>query len=591
MKAARRPMKLRTKILLSCLNCILVGMLVQLTLFNRSSSAIIARQAQTINDSTLQNLSDDLYQQFKTIENDLITIYEHKDFLRALTRGDIDMLRTDYASLAYRMAYDAFEPSVNLNALYLYTLNDQLICSYRHAQTPIYTYPEDIYDHTMKGSDEGVREMIAGKPSVMAITSYWNDKRQTSLVRCILRILENGKTPIGYLVCDVDPKGFRTLLEKYRYSDEQTLWFQPTGRAAPLSVTPEQPEAAEQYQLATTAIARGEEPRPNQSVLYTHPVRKYDLTLYSMLPLSALNANQNALWQTTLTVFILLLIVFAILFTLISGSLTQPLTRMVATMNRIKHGETALRLPQMKQDELGVLGSEFNDMLDRIEGLIAHEYQTTLQLNDAKYKALQMQVNPHFLYNTLDTMSAIAITRDCPLVSTICQALSSLFRYSLNMEEPLATLDDELRHLKNYLFVMNVRMQDSLHMTAELPTELLQMRVPRLSLQPIVENAVNHGLRNKRGEKRIALHAGRENGVLCVVIEDNGVGMEPETVEKALQFDPNAALGNGHSIGLRNINARVKLLFGTEYGLSITSQPGQGCRVTLRIPETEAVHA
>ena len=121
-----------------------------------------------------------------------------------------------------------------------------------------------------------------------------------------------------------------------------------------------------------------------------------------------------------MSVFALVLTAFGVLFLFVSRSLTRPLTNMVETTVRIREGETTLRLAAMRQDELGVLGSEFNAMLDRIEDLIAQQYRAELQMNDAKYKALQMQVNPHFLYNTLDTMSAIAMTRGCPVVSTLC---------------------------------------------------------------------------------------------------------------------------------------------------------------------------
>lgn len=583
-------MTLRTKILLSCISCMLIAMLMQLMLFNKSSTRIISRQTATINDSTLQSLGDDVYALFKNIENSLISVYEHKDFIRALGGGDIASLRDDFASLAYTMAFDSFEPTANLNALYLYTLSDELICAYRHAQTPIYSYPEDIYDHTMKGSDEGVYEIVHGEPSAMVITSYYNSKRQTRLARCVLRILENGRAPIGYMVCDIDPKGLLSLLQKYRYSDEQALWLQPAGRAAIVEDTLDDADTLSLARETQAALARGDTPSPHDFALYTRQLRKYDLAVFSLLPLSELNANQSALFGTTLWVFIALVCVFTFLFILISHGLTRPLTRMVSTMNRIKLGETALRLPEMKHDELGVLGSEFNEMLDKIEGLIAREYQTTLQLNDAKYKALQMQVNPHFLYNTLDTMSAIASAKNCPLVSTLCQALSGLFRYSLNMEEPLTELGDELRHLQNYMFVMNVRMQDSIHLNVDFPMELLKTRVPRLSLQPLVENAISHGLRNKRGEKRIAIRAACEKGAICLLIEDNGVGMSEETIAHALTFDPSASLGDGRSIGIANINARVKLLFGEQYGVSIDSRPDEGCRVTLRLPREEARH-
>ena len=586
----RRPLSLRVRILLSCLACMVGAMLIQLTLFTRSSSQIISTQVETINANTLANLGDDLYERVKAVENSLIAIYEHKDFLRALALEDVTSLAETYASLAYTMAYEAFEPPQYLNALYIYTPEHQLVSSYRHAQTPSYTYPEDLYDGTMPGADEGVKEIVESNNAVMAVTGYYNSKRQTRLVRCVMRILENAKTPIGYMVCDLDPMGYRELLSKYRYSQEQSLWLQTPGREAMLELPGEAEQAQERMETVEQAIARGQEEAAPDCVLYVQAMRKYGVNIYSLVPLTALNANQSLLWQTTVSVFMLVLTAFGVLFLFVSRSLTRPLTNMVETTVRIREGETTLRLAAMRQDELGVLGSEFNAMLDRIEDLIAQQYRAELQMNDAKYKALQMQVNPHFLYNTLDTMSAIAMTRGCPVVSTLCQALSALFRYSLNMDEPLATVSEELRHLKNYLFVMNVRTQNGLHLTLDIPQEALEVRVPRLSLQPLVENAVNHGLRDKRGEKRIALKAQCAQNRLFITVEDNGVGMDEATIASALTYDPDSILVS-RSIGLRNINARVKLLFGEKYGLSIESRVGEGCRVTLCIPRRGDEHA
>ena len=345
-----RPMSLRVRILLSSLICMLAALLIQMTLFNASSSRIISRQTRTINESTLANLGDDVYALFKDVENALISVYDHKDFIRALGSQDVSALQRDFASLAYTMALDSFEPSMRLNALYLYTLSHERICTYRHAQTPIYTYPEDIYDNSMKGSDEGVREIVADNPSTMVVTSYYNAKREQRLIRCILRILENGKTPIGYMVCDLDPKGLVELIRKYRYSEEQALWLQPVGKQALVGEAPAEAETAQIMRTTQEALVRSEAASPNGCALYTRQLRKYDLTIFSLLPLSALNANQSALWNSTLGVFAVLVCVFGTLFLLISRSLTLPLTRMLSTMNRIKLGETSLRLPEMKKD-------------------------------------------------------------------------------------------------------------------------------------------------------------------------------------------------------------------------------------------------
>jgi len=585
--SVKRTWSFKTSILISCIACMVLVMLLQLVLFTASSSSVISAQTAQINRRTLENLSDDVYDRLKRIENSLITIYEHKSFVRELAdHRDADALARKYAALAYEMADSAFDSDENLVALYIYTMDHRLVSSYRHAQTPIYTYPVDIYDHSMKGSDEGVKDIVASNPSVMAVTSYDNSKRELRLVRCVLRILENAQTPVGYMVCDVDPKGLESLMHKYRYADEQAVWLQPQGRRFIASMLPDSVETVSLMESLSRRAQEGDvlPDQHDSHSLYSAPVRKYGLTLYSLIPSSALNTNQAMLLSSTILVFVLVLVLFVVLFIFISRGLTRPLDQMADTMNRIRQGETQLRLPEMRQDELNKLGNTFNSMLDRIEELIAREYQTAIQLNDTKYKALQTQVNPHFLYNTLDTMSAIAMLHDCQIVSTLCHALSDLFRYSLRMDEPLASISDELKHLKNYMFVMNVRMNDSIHLTIDIPADVLKMRVPRLSLQPLVENAISHGLRNKRGEKNIGIRAHKTDAEILLIIEDNGVGMSEEMLEKVRTMDSEQALSTGTSIGLINIAARLKLLFGREYGLEVESGEQEGTTVTLHIP-------
>ena len=169
----------------------------------------------------------------------------------------------------------------------------------------------------------------------------------------------------------------------------------------------------------------------------------------------------------------------------------------------------------------------------------------------------------------------------------MCNALSDLFRYSLRMDEPLASISDELRHLKNYMFVMNVRMNDTIHMTIDIPAEMMKTSVPRLSLQPLVENAISHGLRNKRGEKNIHISARRTDTEILLSIADNGVGMQQEMLDRVRTIDPEQALSTGGSIGLLNIAARLKLLFGTQYGLEVDSCEQEGTVITLHIPSAQ----
>lgn len=166
----------------------------------------------------------------------------------------------------------------------------------------------------------------------------------------------------------------------------------------------------------------------------------------------------------------------------------------------------------------------------------------------------------------------------------LSQSLSNIFRYSLNMKDPFSTVAKEIVHLKNYSYVMGVRMQDHVAYIYEIDPDTLKDLIPRISLQPLVENALNHGLRNKRGKKEIRITARRRGDELLICVEDNGVGMDAGVLNEQLQKNDPDYVGHGKSIGLHNINARLKMLYGDVYGIHITSTIGEGTKVSLNLP-------
>lgn len=585
--AKKRPLKMRTKIMISSVICILLALVLQTVLFYRSSSQIIYAQAQEINSNTMENLQDDLYSFNKSIENSMIKIYNQNEFKLDMSEGSsVSELQSAYKSIAYDLARNEFTQSQNVTSLYIYSLDDKLISSYHHAQTPTYQYPADIYDGTTDFDEELIQSYIASDERVMLITSYYNPYREVNLVRYVINIYRNSTESMGYIVCDVDPKSFVSLLEKYRYSDSQIMWLQPLGGDVAITAGEMDPEDGA-FEEAALAIAGGDSPDDFESTsyeLFSAAERKYNFNVYSLIPHTLLKLNQTALFNTTIIVAVLAVLLLVVMSSLMSNLLTKPLTYVVVTMQRIKSGNTKLRLKSMKQDEIGILGREFNEMLDEIENLLSRELEIKMSLNNAKYKALQAQVDPHFLYNTLNTMSGIAGAQNCNVVAALCRALSNIFRYSLNMKEPYATLEEEIVHIKNYMYIMNVRMDGSLQLHIDIPNELLGKSVPRLSIQPLVENAITHGLINKRGEKHITISAKLACSYLEICAEDNGVGMDADEINNYLQSSVNMALQKKSSIGLDNINARIKLLFGNEFGVAVQSEKGEGSRVTITLP-------
>lgn len=581
-------LSIRVKISLFCIGCLIVALLLQTYFFQKSSSAIIYSQANEISQTTLHNLQNDLYNFNKSIENSLIKTYNNKEFMRDLSYvAEIDSLKESYSQVAYDLAYSAFEPSQNLTSLYVYTIHHALIGSYRHAQTPKYSYPDDIYGSHMEFDDMQIKSYVESDDRIMLITSYYNANRETTLIRYVLKLYKDTTDLAGYVVCDVDPKPFLQLLQKYRYSDGQIIWLQPN--AGDVIAKTEGVRTQDQlFEEISEQVKKGADYTDiydgNNYEFYHATEHKYNLGAHSLMPKKVLELNQTILFQNMALIVILIVLVFSFLLAIIFNSLTKPLIYMVETMNKIKRGKTNLRLRIKRKDELGILGDEFNDMLDEIEILIKREYDAKALAYDAKYKALQAQVNPHFLYNTLDTMSSIASAQNCSSVGTMCRALSNIFRYSLNMQSPFATLEEEILHIKNYMYIMNVRTNNSIRLEFKIDSDLLNIQVPRLSIQPLVENSIQHGLKNKRGDKEIIIGADKNDASMHIWVSDNGVGMDAESINKFFVNSVSQTLNKGESIGLNNIDARLKIRYGEDYGIRVESSIGIGSRIIIKIP-------
>lgn len=182
-------------------------------------------------------------------------------------------------------------------------------------------------------------------------------------------------------------------------------------------------------------------------------------------------------------------------------------------------------------------------------------------------------------------MSGIANAQNCPLVSGICHSLSAIFRYSLNMTDELSTIQNEMDHVRNYLYVMDVRNGSSVAYEYQIDNATLKDRLPRICLQPVVENALTHGLRNtRRKDKKLLIRSEHIGENLVVTISDNGTGMDAEAMNILLEKNDRKRVEAGVSIGILNVNARLKQLFGPEYGLWIESQAGEGTTVTITVP-------
>lgn len=580
-------MKLQSKILSLCLGCTLVALVLQTILFQGMASSLVYNHAKDERENSLQNTQNEIYGIVKNMESNLIEIYTQRDLLNDLRDGrSASELRKKYYREAYDLATGKFETGDNVVSLYLYTMDHEIISTYRKAVTPKHNYLEDIYQDVDYENAQKVIDYVESDNTTMMISSYYNTYREKNILRFVLKIYNNSnqKEKIGYIVCEVDSKSIESIMEKYCMDNTMLMWIQPMGDRPILTVGDYSEADSKYYITAVDKISKGQAVDVSKNFkqeLFQAEAQKYNLCAYSLMPQTLLRQNEKRVTFSLILVACIMLISASVLSTHFSQSMTKPLKKLMQIMERIKNGENDLRTHFTGDDEIGQLGQQFDEMLDQMDELKEKEYQVRQLLDRAEYNALQAQINPHFLYNTLDTMSSIADIRGCAEVSRLCQSLSNIFRYTLNMKNQFSTVAKELMHLKNYVYVMSVRMQDSIHYEFNIDHSTQQNLLPRLSLQPLVENAINHGLKNKRGDKRIQINVEVVGDDLHICVADNGIGMDAGVMNERLKQNNISDVEQGDSIGLLNINARIKMLFGDAYGLYVESESGEGTRIHM----------
>ncbi|MGH0052064.1 MAG: sensor histidine kinase [Sphaerochaetaceae bacterium] len=254
-------------------------------------------------------------------------------------------------------------------------------------------------------------------------------------------------------------------------------------------------------------------------------------------------------------------------------------------------------------DEKNPLAKELVAVNTTIQTMLNTDHLMNASKRQAQFLALQNQINPHFLYNTLEGIRSEALLAGLNSVATMTEALSTFFRYTISNVENLVTLGQELENTKNYFFIQQfrfgTRIKLNILLDEEDTQEILQYRIPKLTLQPIVENCIIHGLECKVGEGNLLIRLERTQSRLLVTVRDDGVGMELSTLEKIQQglrtrsFDYVKREEKESGIALVNVNNRIKLLFGEQYGLTVTSQKQVGTDVVISLPisKTEAAES
>ncbi len=304
-------------------------------------------------------------------------------------------------------------------------------------------------------------------------------------------------------------------------------------------------------------------------------------------PLSSINSTAGVIQRYSLYYFFCLLLIFVAILVFLLHRILRPIHVLCGAIQTAESGNLAVRVPLARQDEFGMIGNQFNVLLESIEQLIHENYETRVLKNEFELKYIQNQLNEHFLFNTLDSIHWIANSHHVPQISEIIFNLSRLFRLTLNDGRDTLAVSQAAEILKAYIMLINVRMDGAILSEIEVDPKIKDCRTYKYFFQPIVENAYQHGLRPQLGGRLKIAFREDPAGWLCYTVTDDGVGMSLDKLAALMEDikNPDAPAGDsGRNFAIKNIVRQLRLYYRDEYRFSITSSTGQGTTVLLAFP-------
>jgi two-component system sensor histidine kinase YesM len=309
-----------------------------------------------------------------------------------------------------------------------------------------------------------------------------------------------------------------------------------------------------------------------------------DWRIISLIPYDEMFHDLRQMQISTIIITAIMIIISLILSSVLSTQIAYPLKKLVLLMKLAENGDFNVKININSKDEIGTLAKSFNSMTSKINSLIQEVYVEQIRQSELELQMLQSQINPHFIYNTLESISMMAIIHDDNTTSEMASNLGSILRYGINKTKIEVTVKEELDNLEKYIYLQDIRFHSIYTITINVNTDLYSIPIIKLILQPIVENAIYHGMKDIRSDGRILVN-GYKTGKNLLIFEiiDNGKGMS-EKLAKDLNDYINEKNNLFSSIGLQNVNKRIKLSYGEEYGLEILSNLEMGTKVIVRLP-------
>ncbi len=540
------------------------------------STALIEEKVSQSNFNTVKQIADNINLVFTDMENSSAYLWQNKDFMNYLKLSSRDIADSPNYILAIQNSVNNFIVfKANIYSIYVQGFNGLVFDS---ASSSNRIGPE-LERHLFALRGEGIL--------ISDVVTNYDDS--TTKVISFLRVLK-----------DMDDLSSDLAIIKINLSEEEVSnIYQNTllGTKGDYFIIDEEKNivsSLDKKKLGLRLEEKYEDTRLYssgsgyfQSVIDGHNflVTHLDLSrpgwkLVNLVPLDELSQDTRIIQNITLYAVIGSFALCLLVIILFSLKVLSPLKQLRKSMKYLENENFDVNIEVKGNDEIALLGKSFNKMSKRLGELINEVYAVQIKQKEAELKALQAQINPHFLYNTLDTIYWMCRMEKAMESSNLVQALSKLFRLSLNSGNEFTSVKNEVDHLRNYITIQEKRFEDMIKFNISLSEEVLECKVVKLVLQPLVENAIHHGIEKKGTGGKVDIGIYKEGENLVYKITDDGAGADEDEMNSLLK---KVEEGN-RGFGIKNVNDRIKLYFGNNYGIQFKSSPGNGMTVLVKQP-------
>ncbi|OCT12874.1 hypothetical protein A8709_21315 [Paenibacillus pectinilyticus] len=421
------------------------------------------------------------------------------------------------------------------------------------------------------------------------------NKEVISFSRLLKNIDDFNAEPYGVILLDLSMDSLKGIIDKARLSEKTgVLFLDPQGNEIYQNKVEQGSIVLNKqisHQIMTESNGNYQDTIDGKSYLISFNTSSVTgWKLLTLTPYTEIVKGGDRLLLFYMELGIAAVMITILLAYMFSKVMFKPIHKLHKGMNKVKAGSFEFQLEHYANDELGQLIQSFNAMVSTIRTLITEKYEEKLARSEAEFKYLQAQINPHFMYNTLQIISSMAIVKKVPEIHQVSKSLAKIMRYSLNTDNNHKSVQEELEIVSSYLDIQKLRYKEYLNYQIDVE-QIGHVPILKLVIQPIVENAIVHGIELKGANGWIQLSSRIEGEHVCIDVFDNGVGIPRDRLEKLMQhmnhtetMEWSASLTDNNHIGLKNIHQRLKLMYGAEYGLQIESEEGNWTRVTIHIP-------